>query len=105
MSDRIPKEGLVLIKLPQKFVRHWQDEAMRLRDLTIEIWGRGLFPKLSEFLYHSLAARNTGLRGDPRGDDTLAKHIDGSLEALWVEIEQVRDGFWEPRAWEEEEDE
>lgn len=91
MSDRYQGEDLELIKLPQKFVRHWQDEAMRLRDLT-------------EVLYRSLAARNTGLRGDPRGDDTLAKHIDGSLEALWVEIEQVSEGFWEPRAWEEEEE-
>lgn len=88
MRDRFQGEGLELIELPAKFPRHWQEEAMRLRDLA-------------DVLYCSLRYKDEGVRGVPRGDDTLALHIKDSLKALWIEIEQVSlDGFWEPRRWE-----
>ena len=88
MSDRFQGEGLELIQLPKKFPEHWQEEAMRLRDLA-------------DVLCCSIRFKDEGKRGVPRGDDTLALHIKDSLEALWVEIEQVSlDGFWEPRSWE-----
>jgi hypothetical protein len=93
MSDRFQGEGLVLIEIPQKFARHWQDEAMRLCDLA-------------DVLCCSIRFKDEGERGVPRGDDTLAEHIKDSLEALWIEIEEVsHDGYWQPRSWEEKADE
>ena len=89
MRTRFQGEGLELVQLPTKFVHHWQDEAMRLRDLA-------------EVLCRSLTARmETSGRGAPRGDETVAKHMQESLDALWVEIEEVSlDGRWQPRKWE-----
>ena len=89
MSKRFQGEGLELIQIPKKFPEHWQEEAMRLRDLA-------------DVLYCSLRFKGEGnRRGVPRGDDILALHLKDSLEALWIEIEQVSlDGFWQPRSWE-----
>lgn len=93
MSNRYQGEGLELIQVPIKFVHHWQNEAMRLRDLA-------------EVLFRSLTVRaETSGRGEPRGEETLAKHMEESLDALWIEIEEVCDGHWQPRDWEAEADE
>lgn len=87
-KERFQGEGLELVELPIKFVNHWQDEAMRLRDLA-------------EVLCRSLTVRmETSGRGEPRGDETLAKQMEESLDILWMEIEEVSDGRWEPRKWE-----
>lgn len=88
-KERFQGEGLELVELPQKFVQHWQEEAMRLRDLA-------------EVLCRSLTARGElADRGAPRGDETVAKHMQESLDALWIEIEEVSlDGRWQPRKWE-----
>lgn len=88
-KNRDSFEDLPTVSIPTKFVQHWQAESMRLRDLA-------------EVLFRSLTARmETSGRGEPRGDETLAKHLEESLDALWVEIEQVSlDGRWEPRSWE-----
>lgn len=92
MSNRYQGEGLELVEVPIKFVHHWQSEVMGLRDLA-------------EVLYRSLTARmETSGRGEPRGDETLAKHMEESLDALWVEIEEVSDGYWQPRKWEAKKD-
>lgn len=87
-------EDLPTVTLPTKFVRHWQDEALRLRDLA-------------EVLFRSLKARGElSGRGAPRGDETLAKHMEESLDALWGEIEDdieevSFDGNWRlTRNWE-----
>ncbi|WP_158260549.1 hypothetical protein [Chlorogloea sp. CCALA 695] len=34
-KERFQREGLELVEVPTKFVNHWQDEAMRLRDLAV----------------------------------------------------------------------
>lgn len=81
-------QDLPTTTVPTKFVQHWQDEAMRLRDLA-------------EVLFRSLTVRaETSGRGEPRGEETLAKHMEESLDALWIEIEEVSDGHWQPRDWE-----
>lgn len=88
MRTRFQGEGLELVQLPTKFVNHWQEEAMRLRDLAEE-------------KCRSLTARGeVAGRGAPRGDETVAKHMQESLNALWIEIEEVTDGYWQPRKWE-----
>lgn len=88
MRTRFQGEGLKLVELPKKFVNHWQEEAMRLRDLA-------------EVLCRSLTARGeVAGRGEPRGDETLSKHMQESLDGLWIEIEEVTDGHWESRRWE-----
>lgn len=93
MSNRYQGEGLELIQVPIKFVHHWQNEAMRLRDLA-------------EVLCRSLTLRmETSGRGEPRGDETLVKQMEESLDALWTEIEEVADGHWQQRLWEAAEDE
>lgn len=86
-------QDLPTTTVPTKFVRHWQIETMRLRDLC-------------EVLFRSLTVRmETSGRGEPRGDETLAKHMEQSLDGLWQEIEQVSvDGRWEPRSWEEKDE-
>ncbi len=92
MSKRFQGEGLELVELPIKFVHHWQNEAMRLRDLA-------------EVLCRSLTVRmETSGRGEPRGDETLVKQMEESLDALWMEIEEVSDGYWQPREWEASEE-
>ena len=92
MSNRYQGEGLELVEVPIKFVHHWQSEVMRLRDLA-------------EVLSRSLTVRmETSGRGAPRGDETLAKQMEEALDILWIEIEEVGDGHWQPRKWEASEE-
>ena len=104
MSSDRSEENLRLVKLPEKFVVHWINEVVRLYELSevlyrsttnledsrsaAQSFGKNLLPKISH---------------RPVGDSTLVEHIKQSLSALFVEIQEVKDGHWEPRAWEEEE--
>ena len=92
MRSSCPEENLRLIKLPEKFVVHWINEVVRLYEL-------------SEVLYRSTTNLEDSRSARPVGDSTLVEHIKQSLSALFSEIQEVKDGHWEPRAWEEEEDE
>lgn len=91
MSDR-SEENLRLVKIPDKFVTHWIIEVVRLYEL-------------SEVLYRSTTNLEDSRSSRPVGDSTLVEHIKQSLTALFVEIEEVRDGHWERRSWEGEDDE
>lgn len=79
-----------LISLPVKFVNHWLDQTTRLYELT-------------EVLYRSI--RHTSEDDNKRvGDDTLVEDIKEHLKMLFVEIEEVCDGHWEPRSWEKKDE-
>ena len=90
-GDR-PQENLHLVKLPEKFVTRWIIEVVRLY-------------QLSEVLYRSTTYLEDSRSARPVGDSTLVEHIKQSLKALFIEIEEVRDGHWERRSSEVEEDE
>jgi hypothetical protein len=92
MSDYSSEEDLPTVRLPEKFVDHWTIEAMRLH-------------LLMEVLFRSLCYADTGDKSSARGDDVLVRYISDSLDRLWIEIEEVSDGHWEPRSWEEKADE
>lgn len=88
MSDRTPQEDLPLVSVPEKFINHWILEVIRLYDL-------------SQVLYRSLRyAEDSDCNGDP----TLVEHIKSSLDALFSEIEEVKNGHWQPRSWEVEDE-
>lgn len=88
MSHHTPEENLRLVRLPEKFVKHWIIETLRLY-LLCEVLFRSL-------RYEDTVCPSTG------GDDELVIHIKSSLNALFTEIEEVNDGHWEPRSWEVE---
>lgn len=92
MSNCSCEEELPTVLLPVKFVRHWQAEVMRMHFLM-------------EVLSRSLRYAYTGDKSSPHGDDALARYVSDSLDRLWIEIEEVSDGRWEPRSWEAREDE
>lgn len=89
-SDR-PQENQHLVKLPEKFVTRWIIEIVRLY-------------QLSEVLYRSTTYLEDSRSARPVGDSTLVEHIKRSLKALFIEIEEVRDGHWERRSSEVEDE-
>lgn len=93
MSDRFSptEENLRLVKLPEKFVVHWINEVVRLYEL-------------SEVLYRSTTNLEDSRSAVPVGDSTLVEHIKRSLKALFLEIQETKDGHWEPRRWEREDE-
>lgn len=87
MSDRSYPQDLPTVRLPDKFIAHWIVELIRLHDLT-------------EVLYRSMRYAEQNEHPFSSGDSELVEHIKSSMSSLWAEIEEVRDGNWEPRSWE-----
>lgn len=92
MSNHTSPPNLRTVRIPEKFILHWIKEGIRLHGLC-------------EVLFRSLCYSDTGEKSYPRGDEALVEHIKDSLDRLWIEIEEVKDGHWEPRRWEVEENE